>query len=123
MILMIIIIQFIENTVASLHASWYTMLFFTVLPMVLSVPRHLSLVYLAVYAISGACVVQFGLPESTTTQQQQQRGGEAKRVGKKNGSSSSSSSGLHSKMKTTANNDDKTHSNNNIFRLIKLQDL
>jgi len=119
MMMMRIIIQFIENTVASLHASWYTMLFFTVLPMVLSVPRHLSLVYLAVYAISGACVVQFGLPESTTTQQQQ-RGGEAKRVGKKNGSSSS---GLHSKMKTTNNNnnDDKTRSN--IFRLIKLQDL
>lgn len=55
--------QFIENALASLHATWYTMLFFTVLPMVLSVPRQLSLVYLIAYAIASACVIQFGIPE------------------------------------------------------------
>ncbi len=55
--------QFIEKALASLHATWYTMLFFTVLPMVLSVPRQLSLVYLIAYAIASACVIQFGIPE------------------------------------------------------------
>jgi hypothetical protein len=106
------VIQFIENTIASLHASWYTMLFFTVLPMVVSVPRQLSLVYLAVYAISGACVVQFGLPELL------QRG-EAGKKKKDSGcfNNNNNSGSLHSKMKTV---DDKTR--NNIFRLIKLQD-
>jgi hypothetical protein len=85
------------------------MLFFTVLPMVVSVPRQLSLVYLAVYAISGACVVQFGLPELL------QRGEAEKK--KKDSCFNNNSGSLHSKMKTV---DDKTR--NNIFRLIKLQD-
>jgi hypothetical protein len=52
--------QFIECALASLHLSWYAMLGFTVLPLVLSIPRQLSFVYLVVYAISGACVVLYG---------------------------------------------------------------
>jgi hypothetical protein len=54
--------QFIENAIASLHASWYVMTFFTVIPMVMTVPRTLSFVYLVVYAISGGCVVMYGIP-------------------------------------------------------------
>lgn len=56
-------IQFIENALASLHVSWYIMLFLTVVPVVLSIPRQLSLMYLLVYAISGACVIVYGIPE------------------------------------------------------------
>ena len=55
--------DFIEDVLRSLHASWYTMAFFTVLPMILSVPRQLSFVYLVVYAVSSACVILYGIPE------------------------------------------------------------
>jgi hypothetical protein len=55
--------EFIYNTIASLHASWYTMAFFTVLPMVVAVNRQLSLAYLVVYAMTGAWLVMCGLPE------------------------------------------------------------
>jgi hypothetical protein len=52
--------QFIEGALASLHVSWYAMLGFTILPLVLSISRQLSFVYLVAYAISGACVVLYG---------------------------------------------------------------
>ena len=55
--------EFIYNAIASLHASWYTMAFFTVLPMVVAVNRQLSLAYLVVYAMTGAWLVMCGLPE------------------------------------------------------------
>ena len=57
------IMQFIEDMLASLHASWYTMTFLTVLPIVVTVPRELSFVYLIAYSVSGACVVLYGIPE------------------------------------------------------------
>ena len=45
------------------HASWYAMFVFTVFPMALSIPRHLSLAYLVVYALSGAFFVLYGIPD------------------------------------------------------------
>ena len=59
--------QFIEDTLASLHASWYVMAFFTVLPMVVSVPRQLTFVFLLMYAIASACLVLYGIPEQPQT--------------------------------------------------------
>ncbi len=61
------IMQFIEDTLASLHASWYVMAFFTVLPMVVSVPRQLTFVFLLMYAIASACLVLYGIPEQPQT--------------------------------------------------------
>lgn len=55
--------QFIDNAMASLHASWYTMAFFTVLPMVVTVDRQLSFAYLVLYTIVGSWLVMYGLPE------------------------------------------------------------
>jgi hypothetical protein len=55
--------QFIYNAIASLHASWYTMAFFTVLPMVVAVNRQLSVAYLVVYTMTAAWLVMCGLPE------------------------------------------------------------
>jgi hypothetical protein len=55
--------QFIDNAIASLHASWYAMAFFTVFPMVVAVDRQLSFVYLVVYAMTGSWLVMYGLPE------------------------------------------------------------
>jgi hypothetical protein len=55
--------QFIYNAIASLHASWYTMAFFTVLPMVVAVNRQLSIAYLVVYTMTAAWLVMCGLPE------------------------------------------------------------
>lgn len=56
-------IQFIENALASLHSSWYVMFVFTVIPILVSIPRHLSLVYIVLYAFSGAFFVLYGIPE------------------------------------------------------------
>jgi hypothetical protein len=55
--------EFIYNAIASLHASWYTMAFFTVLPMVVAVNRQLSIAYLVVYTMTAAWLVMCGLPE------------------------------------------------------------
>ena len=55
--------DFIEDVFKTLHACWYIMVFFTVLPMIISIPRQLSFVYLIAYAISGACVIMYGVPE------------------------------------------------------------
>ena len=55
--------QFIEDMLASLHTLWYAMTFLTVLPMVVTVFRELSFVYLIAYSVSGACVVLYGIPE------------------------------------------------------------
>jgi len=55
--------DFIEDVFKTLHACWYIMVFFTVLPMIVSIPRQLSFVYLIAYAISGACVIMYGVPE------------------------------------------------------------
>jgi hypothetical protein len=56
--------DFIEDAIKSLHASWYAMVLFTVLPMIVSISRQLSLIYLITYAISSACVIMYGIPES-----------------------------------------------------------
>ena len=55
--------QFIDGIMASLHASWYAMAFFTVLPMVVTVDRQLSFMYLVVYAMVGLWLVLYGLCE------------------------------------------------------------
>ena len=55
--------QFIDGAMASLHASWYAMAFFTVLPMVVTVDRQLSFLYLVMYAMVGVWLVMYGLCE------------------------------------------------------------
>lgn len=57
------IMQFIEDTLASLHTSWYVMTFFTVLPIAVTIPRQLTFLFLLVYAISSVCLVVYGVPE------------------------------------------------------------
>ena len=86
--------DFIENTLKSLHTSWYAMDLFTVIPMIQSIPRQLSFVYLVAYALSGACVVLYAIPTERPR---------CDRVD------------LKSRMMM----DEKTH----IFRAIKLQEL
>jgi hypothetical protein len=55
--------QFVEEALSSLHPSFYTMLFFTIIPMVISIPRVWTFAFLLAYSFSGAWVVYCAIPE------------------------------------------------------------
>lgn len=59
--------QFIENIILSLHASWYFMFLFTIIPMVVQIPRSASCMYLVAYAISAVWVVHCSIFERPRT--------------------------------------------------------
>jgi hypothetical protein len=59
--------QFIENIISSLHASWYFMFLFTIIPMVVQIPRSASCIYLVAYAISAVWVVHCSIFERPRT--------------------------------------------------------
>jgi hypothetical protein len=55
--------EFVEEALSSLHSSFYTMLFLTIVPMVVSIPRLLTFLFLLTYSFSGAWVVYCAIPE------------------------------------------------------------
>ena len=61
--------QFITDAINTLHVSWYGMVFFTVLPMAVTIHRSFSLIYLILYALSGAWVVLKGITPAEPSQQ------------------------------------------------------
>jgi hypothetical protein len=55
--------EFTENILSSLPASFYFMVALTIVPMAVQIPRLFTLVYLVVYALAGAWLVFSGIPE------------------------------------------------------------
>ena len=55
--------EFIETILSSLHPSFYTMLFLTIVPMVVPVARIWTFAFLLAYSLSGAWVVYCAIPE------------------------------------------------------------
>ena len=58
--------DFVETILSSLPISWYVMVVLTIAPMVVSIPRVLTLVYLICYAVAGVWLVYCGIPEKQT---------------------------------------------------------
>jgi hypothetical protein len=57
--------DFIKTALAMLPLQWFVMAVLTVIPMALAIPRFWALTYLVSYALSGAYVVYWAMPEKT----------------------------------------------------------
>ena len=60
--------ELVETALSSLHPSFYAMLSLTILPMILPIPRALTLAYLVCYAVAGVWVLYRGLADKPVKQ-------------------------------------------------------